>query len=119
MKITMDVNTRQALAKLNFLGPEVEAMARRQVDMSATAILTGAKAMAPVDTGNLRSGISKRTLEQGMAAEVFNNVEYAPYVEFGTHKMAAQPHMFPALEAERARFIAGIEQGAKDVAKHA
>jgi len=50
-----------------------------------------AKENAPVDTGRLRSSITSRVAEH----QVFigSNVEYAPYVEFGT-----DPH-FPPLDA--------------------
>lgn len=36
---------------------------------------------------------------EGLVATVGTNVEYAPYVELGTSKMAAQPFLLPALEA--------------------
>lgn len=123
MKVTFESDVNKIIAKLSNVGPGVEALVKRQVDMSASAIEATAKALAPVKTGNLRTGIKKRPVDGGMAAEVYNNVEYAPYVEFGTHKMAAQPHMFPALEAERARFRAGVQAaaaaGAKGGARHA
>jgi HK97 gp10 family phage protein len=59
-----------------------------------------ARQLAPVDTGRLRSSIvSKVTQSTGSAEaiEVGTNVEYAPYVEFGTRHMRAQPFLRPAL----------------------
>ena len=45
-----------------------------------------AKALAPVDTGNLRGSIHQEVKSRGKTVEgrVFTNVSYAPYVEFGT-----------------------------------
>ncbi len=36
-----------------------------------------------------------------VAGDVSRDVEYAPYVEFGTYKMSAQPYMRPAANAAR------------------
>ncbi len=51
--------------------------------------------------GRLRSSITNEigTDSQGLVATIGTNVEYAPYVELGTSKMAAQPFLLPALEA--------------------
>ena len=54
-----------------------------------------AKANCPVDTGNLRASITSEA--SGNECAVGTNVEYAPYQEFGTYKMAAQPFLVPAL----------------------
>jgi HK97 gp10 family phage protein len=43
-----------------------------------------AKKATPVDTGNLRNSISRKVQKDTMF--VGTNVEYAPYVEFGTGK---------------------------------
>ncbi len=53
-----------------------------------------AKKITPVDTGNLRNSITH--LVDGKAAYIGTNVEYAPYVELGTSKMAARPYLKPA-----------------------
>lgn len=76
-----------------------------------------AKRLCPVDTGRLRSSLSTQTetTETGAAAFVGTNVEYAPYVEYGTgqkgdpsvpHRldwagMPPQPFLRPALELNR------------------
>jgi len=54
----------------------------------------------PVDTGRLRQSIGLQKVGDGHY-RVGTNVVYAPYVEFGTRRMAAQPFMRPALEAVR------------------
>lgn len=43
-------------------------------------------------------------------AAVATNVEYASFVENGTHKMAAQPFLFPAWETERPRYIKAMRR---------
>lgn len=56
-----------------------------------------AKTACPVDTGNLRASITSTIGED--EATVGTNVEYAPYVEFGTWKMKAQPFLIPAAQS--------------------
>ena len=55
-----------------------------------------AKRLCPVDTGNLRNSITHTADED--TAYIGTNVEYAPYVEFGTSKTAAQPYLRPAAQ---------------------
>lgn len=43
-----------------------------------------AKDLAPVDTGALRNSISHKVVPSEPAAYIGTNLEYAPYVEFGT-----------------------------------
>ena len=47
-----------------------------------------AKALVPVDTGNLRNSITHEVY--GNEGVVGTNVEYAPYVEFGTGLFSSQ-----------------------------
>lgn len=41
-----------------------------------------------VDTGNLRNSITHQVDEQELAVYIGTNVEYAPYIEFGTGEFA-------------------------------
>ena len=45
-----------------------------------------AKALAPVDTGNLAGSIHPKVITQGktIIGKVYTNLSYAPFVEFGT-----------------------------------
>lgn len=66
-----------------------------------------AKEVCPVDTGNLRRSIATTmpsVVGDRVSGSVGTNVSYAPFVEFGTRNMRAQPFLGPALEAARARF---------------
>lgn len=58
-----------------------------------------AKDKAPVDTGRLRSSITfeEEQDQNGFLKLVIgSNVDYAPFVEFGTERQAAQPYLRPA-----------------------
>ncbi len=51
-----------------------------------------------IDTGNLVNSIATE-LTGPASAVVFTNVEYAPYLEFGTKDIAPRPFLQPAVEA--------------------
>ncbi|SRR6266700_2483733 len=94
-------------AKMNEIRRKVlDAVQGAAIDCQAEA-----KKACPVDTGRLRSsiqikagtsGIDKSGFDIGMTNMmsferiVGTNVEYGPYVELGTSKMAARPFLFPA-----------------------
>jgi HK97 gp10 family phage protein len=46
-----------------------------------------------------------RETARTIVGEVAPHVSYAPYVEFGTWKMAAQPYMRPAYEENRGAIL--------------
>ncbi|MBO7712165.1 MAG: HK97 gp10 family phage protein [Methanobrevibacter sp.] len=52
---------------------------------TATVLLRRVKQKTPVDTGNLRRNwnISSQLLPNGYESTVYNQTEYAPYVEYG------------------------------------
>lgn len=55
-----------------------------------------AKRACPVDTGNLRNSITHQLDVGDKSVYVGTSVEYAPYVEMGTSRTAAQPFLRPA-----------------------
>ena len=67
-----------------------------------------AKALCPVDTGALRNSISHAP---GGENDMYigTNIEYAPYVELGTRRMAAKPYLRPAAENHGAEYRAVIQ----------
>lgn len=63
----------------------------------ALQIELAAKEMCPVDTGRLRGSITTdKKYIQKFLVMIGTNVDYGPYVEFGTKKMDARPYLFPA-----------------------
>ena len=64
-----------------------------------------AKKHCPVDTGNLQASITP-VIESWAAGYVGTNTHYAPYVEYGTEKVPAQPFLEPA-------FLEGKKQASK------
>lgn len=73
----------------------------KDLQRRALRVEGAAKRLCPVDTGRLRSSITNElgTDAEGLVAVIGTDVEYAPYVELGTNRMAAQPFLLPALEA--------------------
>jgi len=51
------------------------------------------KLRCPVDTGNLRNSYNHRVIESEDKVLIGTNVDYAYFVEFGTSKQPAQPHL--------------------------
>ena len=80
----------------------------RELDMNTDQVLRSiafqvegeAKNKAPVDTGALKNSL--HTEHKGKNKYlVADAVEYGIYQELGTHKMAAQPFLVPAVESVR------------------
>ena len=90
------------------------------MDAQATA-----KRKAPVLTGNLRRNItfvpakiSRAFLSnrvKQITSEVWSNAPYSRYVEFGTHKMKAQPFMRPAQLKAAAMLRGRMQQLAMEI----
>ena len=76
------------------------AFAQAAVAVSKTAhnIEATSKALAPVDTGNLRNSIGVDRSMSGMAADIGPTANYGGHVEYGTTRTAPQAYMGPALD---------------------
>jgi HK97 gp10 family phage protein len=64
-------------------------------------VKAAAAAMAPVQTGTLKSSIQydlSETHGGDLMVIIGSNLRYAGFVEYGTSKMAAQPYLRPALD---------------------
>lgn len=57
------------------------------------------------DTGRLVNSIVSRVDETALVANITAGTEYAPYLEFGTRKMAARPFLNPALTNNRSKIV--------------
>jgi len=68
----------------------------------AFAVQGQAVALAPKDTSNLASSIDVKR-NSNVESEVYTNVEYGVYQEFGTRFMKAQPYMRPSVDKIKSR----------------
>lgn len=55
-------------------------------------------------TGTTKRSIGLEIKDEGLTAEVAPETEYAPYLEYGTRFMEAQPFARPALEDQAVQF---------------
>lgn len=101
----IDRMTRQLALK----GKQATVATERELQRSSLRIERMAKVKAPVDTGAL-----KNTIFQAKAGSLTYKVtapqHYAIYVEKGTRKMAAQPFLSPAIDAERPKLISNLRK---------
>lgn len=68
-------------------------------------------------TGNLKDSIGLELEDEGFTAvsgpgmiEVEKSTEYAPYVEYGTRFMEAQPFVKPSFDEQKEKFKRAIEK---------
>ena len=89
MKMLEGMN--ELFATLDSLGGNIRDAAKRSIQKSAKRIQGQAKMLAPVKTGTLRNSIRTKAneTEDGVEAKVYTNLEYAPYVEWGTGERGA------------------------------
>lgn len=55
-------------------------------------------------TGDTKDGIRLDLLDGGLTAEVGPITHYAPYLEYGTRRMDAQPFLKPAFDDQKKQF---------------
>lgn len=70
-----------------------------------------AKRNTPIDTGRLRN--SEATVIEGEQVITGTNVEYAPFVEFGTSRQSAQPYLRPAWDEGKSKVVSHMENEAE------
>ena len=75
---------------------EVESIVSANLKTATLMVERDAKIFCPVDTGTLKRSITHEFISD-TEAQVGTNMEYAPFVELGTNKMAAKPFIRPAL----------------------
>lgn len=102
--------------KLAEIGPLLTKVMQREVKIAAVNVQNGARRRVPVDTGRLRNSITHEITGDGLNAAIGSNVEYAPFVEFGTRSMRAQPYLFPALEEERPLYMERLKRALQKAA---
>ena len=80
------------------------------VRMNGAQLQEKAVRKAPVDTGTLKRSIGLTIDDGGMAAQVEPTVEYAPYQEYGTRFMEAQPFVGPAFREQKEIFKRDLDR---------
>lgn len=95
--MTVDLKALDRLATIS--GKNFEAA----IEKLADEVVTEAKQLAPVRTGDLRDSIDKDQTGP-YEWEVFAGVDYAHFVEFGARNTPAHPFLVPAVDAARERF---------------
>lgn len=109
------------MRKLDKLGGNSKEVLTKSVKDCTVFVRDDARLRCPVDTGDLRHSIDYKVeiKDSGVTGTVYTNMEYAPYVEFGTgiagqssntnskvnvayrqdwQGMKAQPYLYPALD---------------------
>lgn len=62
-----------------------------------------------VITGNLRRKMSVKKIDR-FTHEVYSNLEYAPYVEYGTRRSRAKPYIRPVQEELQPKFVRDLDE---------
>lgn len=103
------VDQLNALA-VDLHGAGIRAQAGAPVVVSKVAheIEATGKELCPVDTGATRNSIY--TSVEGANAAIGPTTSYAPYVEFGTSRMAPEAFMGPALDRHGHELVDGLSQ---------
>lgn len=78
--------------------------AKRIVRQNGAELQARAQRNAPVDTGTLKRSIGLEISGDGLTAKSAATAEYAPYQEWGTRYMEAQPYMGPAFNDQKEIF---------------
>lgn len=111
VNVTITGNTA-ILKKLQVLPAQARQLVSEAIEDTTTDIHRAAVSRVPVDTGRLKGSLTPVVLTEGpqIVGEVGTNVEYAPYMEFGTRSNARIP---AGLESYAAQFK-GSRGGGKD-----
>lgn len=95
-------------------GPRTVALAKLVLKKTAADIEANAKAIVPVDTGNLKNSIGHSDLRMlsgsNLSVEVGPTANYGQYVELGTSRQAPQAYMGPSLDRFSGQFEQAVTQ---------
>lgn len=83
---------------------------RTVVQKNGADLQRNAQEKAPVDTGTLWRSIGLDLTDSGLTAIIAPTVEYAPYQEFGTRYMDAQPFVGPAFNEQKNKFVNDLKK---------
>ena len=109
-KIPIKVNgLPEALSKLKKYQTRKKKQIKDELAIGAFKIETLAKQTAPFETGRLSGDIASDFSDLALlVARVGTSVKYAPFQEFGTRFMAAQPYLYPSFFSYENEIIKAI-----------
>jgi HK97 gp10 family phage protein len=101
--------------KFKSMGKKIYTEQEQSLLQAGMVVERSAKQKAPVDTGRLRSSIATRlnSSKDTVVVEVGTNVEYAPYVEFGSSRSPAKPFLLPAFTENKAKVLKMVADAMK------
>ena len=88
---------------------------KQVVRLNGSELQQKAMQTAPYDTGTLRRSIMLDIEDNGLTAKCTALAEYAPYVEWGTRYMDAQPFMRPSFNKQAPTFENDIHKVMGDI----
>ncbi|MDO7847457.1 HK97 gp10 family phage protein [Hymenobacter sp. M29] len=106
------VGVESLLAKLRAYATNAPLRVQAAVTASLEQMETDAKALAPVDSGQLRDSIHANPSGR-LAGSVTVGVDYAKWVELGSGRNAPQPFLYPAYHRNKTAFLASLKQALK------
>src|SRR5262245_47652533 len=68
------------------------------IEIGAQIVLAEALGRVPVDSGDLKESLAADIRPDGLAATVYADVPYAPFVELGTSERPATPYLWPGFQ---------------------
>jgi HK97 gp10 family phage protein len=120
MEVKIDLEGFEELGdKLQAIRGALKKELNKALEDTAEVVRDTAQQNAPVDTGTLMNSIEMvlENLGTYMAeAAVGTDLHYAPYQEFGTYKMQAQPYLRPAFDNNKSYIINRFEEAIKSAA---
>ena len=84
------IGSQRLISQLKSFGIEGQQIVSAEIEATALNIELEAKNKAPVDLGKLRQSIGTERITT-LTYKIFANVNYAPYVEFGTGAKVSIP----------------------------
>lgn len=85
-------------AKLRAMESAVKGGTQQALLTAVMPTVNRAKELAPYRTGTLRRSIGSEPGPGKFEVTIGTDVEYAPYLEFGTSRMSPRPYLRPAIE---------------------
>jgi len=101
-------------SNLTRIGQRAPAAVKKALLQTGEDIANLTSQLTPVDTGALRDSYQAEPVTDNLVL-IGSELEYAPYVEFGTSNSEAQPHLTPAFHQSEETFRANLINAIKEV----